>query len=395
MAWRFAQISDAHIGSRLANLEPWLANTLRVATREAVAGCFMQAAERGCQAVLIPGDLFDLRGLDPEGCLAFIYQHAARYDKVRFILAPGNADAYGPGSPLSAVSPPENVTVFTSQEWQSVEVGGVLVTGRAIQIGEGMPVLDLGTLPVPEVGQPSVLLLHASLEGAEDGRPTYDKVGSGKGRLSVCPITNAELQRTGYTYAAMGHLHSPVQIKRGGSVIAAYSGTPQCLDWDETGPGGYYFGELKEDGAQLAYEPSARHFWKRRAIELPPPYAESYRQKLDEALAGLVDGLEQGDILQLEARGELHEDSRNELSQALAYASKQVLFCAEPELTAIQYFSGVNPLALPPESLLAGYLSRCAAEAAQSKMDPAIYTLARRIGWLLFTGRGLPAEIMQ
>jgi len=48
---------------------------------------------------------------------------------------------------------------------------------------------------------------------------------------------------------------------------------------------------------------------------------------------------------------------------------------------------------LPEDSLLSQYFSRCAAEAAQSKLDPAIYELARRVGWLLFTGQGLPAEI--
>src|SRR5512140_1674761 len=116
MAWRFAQISDAHIGARLANLEPWLANTLRVATREAVAACFMNAAESGCKAVLMPGDIFDLRGLDPEGGLAFLFQHAARFESVHFVIAPGNADAWGQGTPYTSLKTPPNVTVFSSAD---------------------------------------------------------------------------------------------------------------------------------------------------------------------------------------------------------------------------------------------------------------------------------------
>lgn len=395
MAWRFAQISDAHTGARLANLEPWLANTLRVATREAVAGCFMKAAAEGCQAVVIPGDIFELRGLDAEESLGFVYQHAARYEQVRFIIAPGNADAYGTGSPYLTLKPPKNVTVFTSPDWESVEVDGVLVTGRAIQVGEGLPMLELGTLPEPDLGQRSILLLHATLEGMDDGRPTYDKVGSGRGRLPVCPISQAELRRIGYSYTALGHLHSRLEIKRGGTAVAAYAGTPQCLDWDETGPGGYFIGELRDDGARLEFQPSARHAWKRRQVRLPEMYAESYRQKLDEALAALVADLAQGDILELQVAGDIHEDSRTELYQALVFAAKQVLYCAEPQLGGVRFLSGLNPLALPPESLLAGYLARCAAEAAQSKLDPAIYMLARRIGWLLFTGQGLPAEIAE
>lgn len=394
MAWRFAQLSDVHLGNKLPGLEQWLANTLRVASREAVAKCFLSAAEQQCRVVLIPGDLFDLRGVDPEGCLGFVYQHAARYPHLQFVIAPGNADAFGAGTPYTSQRPPDNVFLFTQQEWQAVEVDGVQIVGRAIHAGEGLPALDRELVPTPDPQKPSILLLHASLEGGDDGRSIVGKNG-GKGRLPITPLTQDDLLLLDYSYIALGHYHAKLEVRTNGLTKAAYSGPPQCLDWDETGPGGYLVGDLESSGASLEFIASARHTWKRRRVELPPPYAESYRAKLTEALAQITANAETGDLLSVALAGELHESARPVLEKALDVASGKVLYCAEPDLSGIRWFSGVDPVNLPPDSLLTAYLSRCAAEAAQSKMDPSIYDMARKIGWLLFTGQGLPAELTE
>jgi DNA repair exonuclease SbcCD nuclease subunit len=395
MAWRFVQLSDVHLGNKLPGLEQWLANTLRVASREAVARCFLAAAEQHCRAVLIPGDLFDLKGVDPEGCLGFVYQQAARYPHLQFIIAPGNADAYGPSTPYTSQRPPENVTVFTQPDWQALEVDGVQIVGRAIHAGEGMTALDRDSVPRPDPDKLSILLLHASLEGGEDGRQIAGKNGGGKGRLQIMPLTIEDLQRLGYSYVALGHYHAKLEIQNRGLTQAAYSGPPQCLDWDERGPGGYLIGDLEEGGAKVDFVPSARHAWKQRRIELPPPYAESYRAKLTEALAQITVDIDPGDLLSVSVSGTLHESAKPVLERALDSASGKVLYCAEPDISGLQWFSGVDPVNLPKDSLLTAYFSRCAAEMAQKNIDPDIYDITRRIGWQLFTGQGLPAELTE
>jgi DNA repair exonuclease SbcCD nuclease subunit len=395
MAWRFAQLSDVHLGNRLPGLEQWLANTLRVASREAVARCFLSAAEQHCQAVLIPGDLFDLRGVDPEGCLGFVYQQAARYPHLRFIIAPGNADAYAVGTPYATQRPPENVTVFTRPDWQAIELDGVQIVGRAIHAGEGLLALDRDSMPRPDPEYLSVLMLHASLEGGGDGRQIAGKNGGGKGRLQIMPMSLEDLLRLGYSYVALGHYHAKLEINDRELARAAYAGPPQCLDWDELGPGGYLLGDLEQGGAKLDFVPSSRHTWKQRRIELPPPYADSYRAKLTSALAQITADTDPGDLLSLTIAGALHESAKPVLEKALDSATGKVLYCAEPDLGGLSWFSGVDPVNLPPDSLLTAYFSRCAAEVAQSKLDPAIYEMARRIGWLLFTGQGLPAELTE
>jgi len=393
MGWRFAQISDVHLGARLSGIEPWLANTLRLASREALAACLRQAAEQGCQAVLIPGDLFDLRGVDPEGCLAFAYEHAERYEQLRVLIAPGNSDAFSLASPYAAVKAPPNVTVFTSSDWGMVEVGGVPVTGRGMQVGEGPQDFDPDTLLHPVAGKSAVLLLHVTLSGANDGRPLVGKGEGNRGRLPLTEITAPQLAHTGYSYVALGHLHSHLEVLQGGLAVAAYAGTPQCLDWDEMGPGGFLLGELVPGGARLRFQESAMHRWLRRSFELPVPYAESYPSRLAGVFQEIGRCGADGALLQVAVAGQLHEDARDRLQQALNQAREGALYCLEPDLGQVRFFSGLNPQSLPEDSLLSQYFSRCAAEAAQSKLDPAIYELARRVGWLLFTGQGLPAEI--
>lgn len=387
MAWRFAQISDVHLGTRLADLSDDAVHAVRLAAREALARCFLTASEQQCQALLIPGDLFDLKGLNVEEQLAFAYEHAARYPGVKFLIAPGNADAYGVNCPYVAVKPPENVFIFTDRKWQTIEHAGAVVTSLAYHIGAGVPEVDWDSLPRPDAGQLSLLLLHATLEGAADGRLR---------RLQASPVGQAELLHAGYSYVALGHLHAHLETSRtGGLAAAAYAGPPQVLGWEEKGPGGFLLGELQPKGARLRFVPTGRHAFKRRHLELPAPYAERYRDQLEQAFNALLAGLADSDLLKLSIAGEYPETRRNEIEELVAKGRDAVFASTEPDLGDLRYYSGVDPLELAPDTLLSEFLKRCSMEAAQGGADPAAYEIARRLGWRLFTGQGLPAEISE
>jgi hypothetical protein len=387
MEWRFAQVSDAQLGAKVSRLDPDVASALREGSREAVSACFRIAREQQCEAVLIPGDLYMLRGVDPPSQLRFVYERAADYPALRFFIAPGNADAYGGNCPYAYVAPPSNVRVFTEAEWQTVELEHVTITGRAFRVGEGVPALDWSTVPPPDPAKLTVLLARGTLAGTDDGRSA---------RRPDALIEVEPLLACGYSYVALGGMHARIELRREGerAAAAAYASTPQCLGFDARGPGGFLTGTLRSGGAELAFHRTARYEWKTHRLSLPLPYVEQYAAKLDTVLESLPRDHRRTDLLRLAFAGEAHENLKQELDRRLAAMHDAVLLL-EVDAGDLAYFSGPNPAALPADSLLGKYLQRCAAEAAQAGADPQVYELARRLGWLLFTGRGLPAEIQQ
>jgi DNA repair exonuclease SbcCD nuclease subunit len=384
MAWRFAQFSDAHLGAKLPGLPEETQQVLRAASRDGILTALRLAREADCRVLLIPGDLFDLRGQDPNGQLVWFYEQAADYPNLQVIISPGNADAFSVNCPYSVVRPPGNVYVFVNRDWESIEFDGVQITSRAIYSGEGAVQLDWRGLPAPEPGRLSILMLHATLAGAEDGRER---------KLPLLQVTTNELLEAHYTYVALGHLHAKMELqRRGGRAVAAYGGPVHVLGFDETGPGGVLIGALHPDGAELAFHNIDQYRWEQRQIELPPIYAESYRERLDAALAAIAAGLESNHLLQLTVSGEIADCRRQELLHVLEQV-QAVVFHSDINLQRLRTSPGTDQLELPADSLLAEFLRRCSAEAAQAGSDRNVYELARRFGWQLFTGQGLPTEI--
>ena len=135
------------------------------------------------------------------------------------------------------------------------------------------------------------------LAGADDGRNK---------RQAVTPIEADALLACGYSYVALGGMHARVEL-RGTSdkAAAAYASTPQCLDWDARGPGGFMTGVLAPDGAELAFHQTARHQWKVRELVFPPPHSEQYPAKLDGVLESLNNDLRRTDLLRVILAGEV------------------------------------------------------------------------------------------
>ena len=148
------------------------------------------------------------------------------------------------------------------------------------------------------------------------------------------------------------------------------------------------------DSAELSFHRTARHEWRTAELAFPPPYAGQYAAKLKAVLEGLPESLRRTDLLRLRLSGEAHQDVKAELERRCAAIEGSILKL-ETDASHMECFSGANPADLPPDSLLGQYLQRCAVEAAQAGAEPEIYELARRFGWLLFSGKGLPTEIQQ
>ncbi len=389
MALRFIQIGDTHLGTTLVGLPANIADSLREATREVLREAFHKAAALPVDVVLMPGDLFEQDGLEPEQQLRFVYELAAGIAPIPVAIIPGNHDAINAMSPYLSVPVPANVHLFSAPGFTVLETTAGAIVGRGAQAGEGVNAVDWSKLPHPPPA-PGVLILHASVLHAEDGR---------RHEQMIAPVSQRALEQFGYSYIALGHYHAWREFRRqsalgqaaSGSIFAAYAGCPQGQGWDEPGSKGYLTGELTESGVKLDFVAAARHGIIRRKVVLPHEYANDALEQLEREILTVALDLGEQDLLDLTLSGRWPQTWRPELEQYVAKALRKAWFARPVEFSRVQF---TPPLVGPGESAVVDeFNSRCDSAIALGGQDEEAWRLARYLGHRLLSGQGLPGEV--
>jgi len=386
MALQFLQLGDAHLGAALTGLPTPVADALRLASRQAVTDAFAEVSRRKLQLVLLPGDLFEQDGVDPASQLRFIYELADGVAPVPVVIAPGNHDSYHQQSAYFTEKPPRNVILFTSPALTAVETSAGSIVARAVQSGEGSSALNWSQLPAPAA--PRLLVLHAALLQAADDRRHRD---------AIVPVTVDALRRSGFAYTALGHYHRYQSFSRdeksngGGPALAAYSGCPQGLGFDEPGPKGYLLGKLDDNGAQLEFIPSARHSFVRHKLVLPPEYARDMLGRLENLLEDAKAATGPEGVLDLEISGRWPLARRDELLVRVDRLRDALFYCRPLEWNRVEFSPPLVPRG--QSAVLDEFLERCDLHISTGGPDTAAWQLAQYLGHRLLSGHGLPGEV--
>ena len=227
--FRFLHLGDLHLDSPFAGFDPREAAARRARQYEALEELLRAGVDRGAQMVLIAGDVFDSPVPRTEG-LARFYGIVGALD-VPVVIAPGNHDYYEPGGIWDDPARPKNVTVFTTATLSAFDFAalGVTVYGYAF-LGESADAPDLGRAERLHRGRINLLLAHADMLSPLS---------------AYAPISAAQLERSGYHYAALGHVHKPTPSKKCGDTTVAYSGFFAGRGFDEPGNGGARLVEIE------------------------------------------------------------------------------------------------------------------------------------------------------
>ncbi len=202
--------ADFHLDASFTSLTSEKAKQRREEQRESLRA-FAQACE-DCDMVLLAGDLFDgskvyLDTIEAlKACFASI--------NAPIFIAPGNHDPYREDSPYTRDDWGENVTIFTKQELERIELPQCDLYGAAYTEGNWEPLKDFH---VADESRLNILLLHT---GAE-----YN------------PITPRQIAESGLDYLALGHVHS-MQIQKQEYTTYAYPGCLMGRGFDECGKKG-------------------------------------------------------------------------------------------------------------------------------------------------------------
>ena len=238
----FLHAADLHLDSPLRGLsryEDAPVKAIRGATRNALVNLVDLALERQVNFVLISGDLYDGDQKDYSTALFFNKQMSRlREAGIKVFAISGNHDA---ASVITkSLSPPDNVHFFPVKK-----PGSVKLTDLSVAIhGQGfanVSVQENLVLDYPDATSDcfNIGLLHTSLAGSSQ-HDTY------------APCSPADLERKGYHYWALGHIHQPEVVAKAPWVV--YSGNIQGRKINETGERGCFLVTVDDSQEVSAHE---------------------------------------------------------------------------------------------------------------------------------------------
>jgi DNA repair exonuclease SbcCD nuclease subunit len=247
---RFIQFSDVHLDATLRDSKLALPEEKRQQRQREIRGIVAEACslarEKGCDLILIPGDLFDDESANFD-TIHFLIETFGAIAPLPIFITPGNHDPYVPPSPYNSdllaqkemPSWPQNVHIFPAHKFETIpltENENIAVTGIA-NIGEGTERKRVLGQTVP---LPTATFNLAMFHGSREPFPP------GKG--ATMPFSDGELLSQGFDYAAIGHYHTYTEITdKEGRIRGAYSGTPAFQRLSEPGEKFVLVGEISED----------------------------------------------------------------------------------------------------------------------------------------------------
>ncbi len=213
--------ADLHLCSPLAAFSPRVAAARRKGQFSALEALLTQAVGAGAQMILLAGDVFDTPTPPEDGVARLFGMLGAQ--PVPVLVAPGNHDRLLAGGVWNRADIPQNVYVFDSAQLTCFD----FPTLRTAVYGYGF---TAESMQAPNLGTPadllpdrvSVLLAHGDLLSPVS---PYAPIGAG------------QLERSGFDYVALGHIHKPMPARRYGHTVAAYSGFLMGRGFDEVGQG--------------------------------------------------------------------------------------------------------------------------------------------------------------
>ncbi|CAN5204643.1 exonuclease SbcCD subunit D [soil metagenome] len=275
---RFVHAADLHLDSPfqgIKNTAPeHIASELREATFRAYDGIIDLCIERGVQALLIAGDVFDSADRSLNAQLRFIQGlERLHVSGIQSFVCHGNHDPMDGWTARLAF--PESCHRF------GPEIGAAPLgpDGQATVYGISYPQRNVVHDLTPDFQRRAndgfaIGLLHANV-----GLTAHE---------SYAPCSLESLTRTGIDYWALGHVHNRAILNRSNPAVV-YPGNTQGRHPNETGARGVYVVDVDtNDHPAIDFVPVSTVRWETAGICISELHTE---QDLIDSLANVAEGL--------------------------------------------------------------------------------------------------------
>ncbi|MGN1187106.1 MAG: exonuclease SbcCD subunit D, partial [Lachnospiraceae bacterium] len=270
--------------------------------------------------LMIAGDLFDNDNIDT-AAEEQIKQALGSIPQVDVYIAPGNHDPFTSTSPYSREGWSENVIIFDAKP-RIIERPdkGYRIWGCGFESGFSESRFMMG-VRMPKDELINLGIVHGQLVG-KNGSSTYN------------PITDADIDKSGFDYLALGHVHKQTEINRIGNTFFAYPGTPEGQGFDEDGIKGFYTGEISKKllaRNELIMEYVSLSMRKYYHVNVDVTGADSRQELFDRIEKALEDTVKDDITVAVEADNRIEN---NLYKLTLEGALEQRSFISVEELTA-------------------------------------------------------------
>jgi DNA repair exonuclease SbcCD nuclease subunit len=310
---RFLHTSDWQLGMGRYFLSPEAQARFTGARVDAIRTICRIAVERGCQFIVVAGDVFESNHLDRQVAVRAL--EAMRASTVPIYLLPGNHD------PLDASSIYRSPTFVTNCPPNVVVLDGPIV--------EAVAGVDL--VPAPWITKrPTADPLTAAY--TLDANPSRLRIVVGHGSMDYMPRGEKDpppislsaveqlIERGAAHYVALGDRHSRTAVGASGRIH--YSSAPEPTDFDETDPGHALVVDLRPGAVDVQTVDVGTWRFERRAFQLA---GESTVNVLREWLAAMSQ--KDRTVVRVALQGTLTLDCRAALEEALAQATDAFASC--------------------------------------------------------------------
>ena len=262
--------ADLHLDSPIKGLNSSEKSKIRRAElRETFYKILNFAAQKEVDAVLIAGDLFD--NADASfSTLEFLKGAMEEKKDIRFFISPGNHDYYGGEFSYAKINMPKNVHVF-KDEIEKIELSpGINIYGFGFFSDTQKKSLLKG-FRAEDVNDINIMLMHADLFRGEH----YN------------PITKQEIEMSGLSYIALGHIHKYSGMQKAGKTYYAYPGIPEPRGFDEEGDKGFLLLDIEKD--LFEYEFVSLQKRKMRVVDIDISAIKSIENIVEEIREKITD----------------------------------------------------------------------------------------------------------
>ena len=305
MLTKFVHTADWQLGMTRYFLDGEAQARFNAARIDAIRSIGRIAAERGCDFILVSGDVFESNYLNRQVVARAL--DAIGDCPVPTYLLPGNHDPLDTSSiyhsPMFASNRPEQLRVIESSAPVSVKPGVEIVGAPWFS---KRPTEDLAAKAIaglePMRGGVRILAAHGAVDAIPPFRDAPDTI-------RLAPLEDA-IERGAVHYVALGDRHSLTRVDDAGRV--RYSGAPEPTDFREIEPGKALVVELSETDCKV----DAVHVgtWTFNRLERDVSGAESV-ELLESDLNDLGD--KERTIVRLALRGSLNVVEKARLDDAL------------------------------------------------------------------------------
>jgi exonuclease SbcD len=214
-----------------------LADLIGNATRRAFIGIVNLCLDEQVDALLLSGDLYDGEQTSMKTARFLADQlHKLHQAGIKVFIIRGNHDA------LSKITKeltfPDSVVIF-----------GGRAAAIAVERGQGALPITIHGISFAQPHAPDSLLsrFKPPIEGAVNIGLLHTSLGGAEGHDLYAPCDMADLQRSGFRYWALGHVHRRA-IGEGDATVVM-PGMPQGRDVGEAGPKSVTLATIGDDGS--------------------------------------------------------------------------------------------------------------------------------------------------